>query len=188
MAQDKNFLTTLVTFLPIQVVELYLAGWTYNRFYYLPFGIDQRFFEFGPYDQASKGFALCREDGWLLVTFLIASITLPVIFHVDFKKKSQEVVRITGIFLLLSLSAWFAYIQASRDGRRDAERDLSDKSQLVSVNFVYRGVHYRGQLLGIKGETILVSRLDPFTGKPDMYDIAIYRSGDLQDLKIIGRP
>jgi hypothetical protein len=188
MAQDRNFLTTLVTFLPIQVVELYLAGWTYNRLYYLPFGIDQQLFEFGPYDQASKGFALCREDGYLLIALLIASTLLPILFHFECKKALYDLGRIAGVFMVLLITGWCVYCRAAHDASRDAKRDLSDKSQLVSVTFASRGVHYRGQLVGMKGDTILVSQLDKFDKDgPDKYGVAVFRAEEVTDLKIIGR-
>jgi hypothetical protein len=185
---DRFLLTTVVALIPILLTQLFLSGWAYNRTYYGRFGIDQRLFDFGLYDQIAKGFAITIAHRFLLVTFLASALLLIVAFHYESNKWKLEVPRIILLVSLILFAAYIEYECPSSLGNSAARTDLSDDSTLPSLTFEFEKGHFRGQLLAMKGDLVFVARQDAFTGKTDLLTVYVYRIEELQHLQVIGRP
>ncbi len=136
---------------------LFLAGWSYFKFYFTAFGIDSGWLDLGFNDTVAKGFSVLFGPAvGLSIVYGIALLTSVIIDIVSTRRR-----RFGEMFAAVVLVGLFPaiYWLARNAGINHANVDRGEYTSLPTVCFTAGTCDYRGKMLYLKGGLLYVYHL-----------------------------
>jgi hypothetical protein len=176
---------------------LFLAGWSYLKYYFRVFGVETGWLEFGFNDTLARGFSVLFGAGALLSIVYLSIFLLTLVVEVFFKKRSQIVDGLIPLLLVLLFPV--TYGVARNAGIRQANTDRGNSTSLPTIAFTAGSCDYRGKLVYLKGDQFYVFNLaylsSPAKPASCQLDLAgaptlipqlwLVRSSDLKEVRVI---
>lgn len=181
----------------LYAIYLFLAGWSYIRYYFTAFGVDAGWLDLGLNDTIAQGFSVLFGTGWLLSLVYLAVFLLSVIVEFFSDAHSRGVNTFTVCVLVILFPVTF--FVARYAGVTQANKDRSGKTSLPTITFAVERCAYRGKVVYVKAEAIYVFNLAyldtpaksvtcPFDlagASPDVPQLWLLRSSELKDIRIV---
>jgi hypothetical protein len=133
---------------------LFLAGWGYLKNYFIVYGINSGWLDFGFNDTVVHGFTVLFGSGVLLSIVYLIIFLLSLFAEVFYSNRSRivDAVLVSCLVILFPIT----YKVARTAGISQANIDRGEKTGLPTVAFTAGACDYKGKLVYIKGESFYV--------------------------------
>lgn len=175
---------------------LFLAGFSYLKYYFRVFGVDTGWLEFGFNDTLASGFSVLFGSGALLSLVYLGVFLLTLICEVFYERRSRIVDALVPVLLVLLFPVTYQVARCA--GIQRANNDRGSTTLLPTIAFTAGRCDYSGKLVYIKGDQFYVAGLAylPSSAKQtscpfDLTDASkvpqlwLLRSSDLNDVRVI---
>lgn len=193
MLQDSNgdgsgLLSNVVKLLPVYAVYVFIAGWTFNDYYFRYFGVNPKWLDIAFHDTLTKGFTILFAGGGLKLGLLYAlMIGVPLVAEGSLELQKHNRIRIVlKIILIAALTAILPLIYwiSRAAGINQAKTDKGSQSTLPTVSFTSNKHQYRGHLLFMKSGTYFVHNVDE-KDESEVQELSIFRAEDVSDIRVV---
>jgi hypothetical protein len=195
-AEKEGLSAKFAHWMALYAAFLFLAGWTYLKYYFTVFGVNSGWLDFGFNDTLAHGFSVLFGTGALLSIIYVVIFLLTLIREV-FLKPSPILDALIPVILVLLFPA--TYGVARYAGIRQANNDRGEKSSLPTIAFGAGSCDYRGKLVYLNGDLFYISNAayltiprNPTSCPLDLTDSSILvpqlwlvRSSDLKEIRVI---
>jgi hypothetical protein len=136
---------------------LFLAGWSYLKYYFGVFGVDTGWLDLGLNDTMAQGFSVLFGSGVFLSIVYVVVFLLSVAVEAFPRNRSRLMDMEIPLFLVFLFPVTYGI--ARRAGIGQANVDRGDKPSLPTLVFTAGSCDYRGKLVYLKSELFYVSNL-----------------------------
>lgn len=191
MAQDNSdsgILSNVIKLLPIYAIYVFVAGWTFNDYYFRYFGVNPRWLDIAFHDTLTKGFTILFEaGGWKLWVVYALMLAAPLVAEsLRGLQGHGRIRRVLEIILVAVLVGILPLIyRVSREaGINQAKIDKGSGSSLPTISFTASKRPYRGHLLFLKSGTYFVHNVDE-RDVSEVQEVSIFRAEEVSDIRVV---
>jgi hypothetical protein len=156
-AEKEGLSTKFGHWTALYAAYLFLAGWSYLKYYFGVFGVNTGWLDFGFNDTIAEGFSVLFGAGALLSVVYLSIFLLALFLEVFGKTRSRSADALVPLCLVLLFPV--AYGVARHAGIRQANTDRGDNTSLPTIAFTAGSCDYRGKLVYIKSDLLYIYNL-----------------------------
>ena len=195
MANAEGLASKLGHWSAVYAAYLFLAGWSYIKFYFHVFGIDSNWLELGLNDTIAEGFSVLFGAGYYLsmIYLFVFLVSVGVEVYAKPRRWLETAVALALVFLFPA-----TFFTARRAGIQQADNDRGKRTSLPTVTFSVSSCDYKGKLVYLKGELLFIYRVSYLTvpenaascsidvtqTSEEVPQVWIARSGELKDMRV----
>jgi hypothetical protein len=197
MADKEGLATKFGHWTAVYGAYLFLAGWSYLKFYFRVFGVDTSWLDLGFNETIARGFSVLFGTGAYLSIIYLVVFVVSVCVEVFSKSRNRFLETAIPLFLVTLFPA--TYFVARLAGIEQANSDRGNQTSLPTLTFAAAACDYGGKLVYVKGELFYIYNLAYLSASqssaPCPFDVTnasqtvpqvwIVRSQELKDIRLV---